>query len=160
MGKRQRLAVLRLTVNQFPSGKQQRFDSSLPHFAEIKQSVRYGSGSRYCVNIQVRQTAGRYPTDKQQKIITLVPIRRCRLTNGISCVVQIHTTSIAFGSKCSKAYCRKWYKVHSSETKATTKITYFTDINCCFICDSRQQFSWQNTLCDVQRKSQVQVLSI
>ena len=31
MGKRQRLAVLRLTVNQFPSGKHWRFNSSLPH---------------------------------------------------------------------------------------------------------------------------------
>ena len=31
MGKRQRLAVLRLTVNQFLSGKRWRFDSSLPH---------------------------------------------------------------------------------------------------------------------------------
>ena len=31
LGKRQRLAVLRLTVNQFPSGKRWRFDSSLPH---------------------------------------------------------------------------------------------------------------------------------
>lgn len=31
MGKRQRLAVLQLTVNQFPSGKHWRFDSSLPH---------------------------------------------------------------------------------------------------------------------------------
>ena len=31
MGKRQRLAVLRLTVNQFPSGKHWKFNSSLPH---------------------------------------------------------------------------------------------------------------------------------
>lgn len=31
LGKRQRLAVLRLTVNQFPSGKHWRFNSSLPH---------------------------------------------------------------------------------------------------------------------------------
>ncbi len=31
MGKRQRLAVLQLTVNQFTSGKRWRFDSSLPH---------------------------------------------------------------------------------------------------------------------------------
>lgn len=30
-GKRQRLAVLRLTVNQFPSGKHWRFNSSLLH---------------------------------------------------------------------------------------------------------------------------------
>ena len=30
-GKRQRLAVLRLTVNQFPSGKHWRFNSSLPN---------------------------------------------------------------------------------------------------------------------------------
>lgn len=31
LGKRQRLAVLRLTVNQFPSGKHCRFNSYLPH---------------------------------------------------------------------------------------------------------------------------------
>jgi hypothetical protein len=31
LGKRQRLAVLQLTVNQFPSGKHWRFNSSLPH---------------------------------------------------------------------------------------------------------------------------------
>lgn len=31
LGKRQRLAMLQLTVNQFPSGKHWRFDSSLPH---------------------------------------------------------------------------------------------------------------------------------
>lgn len=30
-GKRQRLAVLQLTVNQFPGGKHWRFNSSLPH---------------------------------------------------------------------------------------------------------------------------------
>ena len=30
-GKQQRLAVLQLTVNQFPSGKHWRFNSSLPH---------------------------------------------------------------------------------------------------------------------------------
>ena len=44
LGKRQRLAVLRLTVNQFPSGKHWRFNSSLPH------SKIYGicKGGRMC----------------------------------------------------------------------------------------------------------------
>nr|DAS07220.1 MAG TPA: hypothetical protein [Caudoviricetes sp.] len=35
LGKRQRLAVLRLTVNQFPSGKHCRFNSYLPHLNMI-----------------------------------------------------------------------------------------------------------------------------
>ena len=39
LGKRQRLAVLRLTVNQFPSGKHWRFNSSLPHFTQLPKNT-------------------------------------------------------------------------------------------------------------------------
>lgn len=39
LGKRQRLAVLRLTVNQFPSGKHWRFNSSLPHFTQLHKNT-------------------------------------------------------------------------------------------------------------------------
>jgi hypothetical protein len=41
--------------------------------------------------------------------------------------VQILTIAITFGNKCSKALSEMVEKVHSSETKATTKITCFTD---------------------------------
>ena len=39
LGKRQRLAVLRLTVNQFPRGKHWRFNSSLPCFHDTAQQA-------------------------------------------------------------------------------------------------------------------------
>ena len=43
LGKRQRLAVLQLTVNQFPRGKHWRFNSSLPHGVGSLPTQRVGN---------------------------------------------------------------------------------------------------------------------
>ena len=43
LGKRQRLAVLRRTVNPFPSGKHWRFNSSLPHGVGSLPTQRVGN---------------------------------------------------------------------------------------------------------------------
>ena len=64
LGKRQRLAVLRLTVNQFPSGKHCRFNSYLPHLNMItsvqmdfsilpRRMVMSCSNSRYWIDWQL-----------------------------------------------------------------------------------------------------------
>lgn len=46
----------------------------------LKYRVRDGSGTRRCCKYKSGKHLGHLPTDKQQKIITLVLIRKCRLT--------------------------------------------------------------------------------
>lgn len=55
MGKRQRLAVLQLTVNQFPSGKHWRFNSSLPHAQKQDRNLRVGFGRHSASSVRFRK---------------------------------------------------------------------------------------------------------